>query len=68
MLFFAGSHVPFCDIDELMGVLAKMDTASILEVIDGGDHSFKLPASSGMSEKQVYARILGGTLSWLKTV
>jgi len=68
MLFFAGSHDPFCDIDELMSVLAKMDTSSVLEVIAGGDHSFKLSASAGMSEKQVYARILGSTLSWLKTV
>ncbi len=68
MLFFAGSHDPFCDIDQLRGVLAKIDTPCILQVIEGGDHSFKLPAASETSEKQVYAKILGSTLSWLKTL
>jgi predicted alpha/beta-hydrolase family hydrolase len=68
MLFFAGSHDPFCNIDELRGVLAKIDAPCILDVIEGGNHSFKLPASAGISEQQVYARILGSTLSWLKTV
>ncbi|HHO75468.1 MAG TPA: dienelactone hydrolase [Deltaproteobacteria bacterium] len=68
MLFFAGSNDVFCDIEELQGVLAKIDAPCILEVIEGGDHSFKLSASSGISEKQVYAKILGSTLSWLKTV
>lgn len=68
MLFFAGSHDPFCDLYELRKVLARIDAPCMLDVIEGGDHSFKLPASAGISEQQVYARILGSTLSWLKTV
>ncbi len=68
MLFFAGSHDPFCNIDKLGGVLARIDAPCILEVIEDGDHSFKLPASSGILEQEVYAKILGKTLSWLKTV
>lgn len=68
MLFFAGTHDPFCDLGELRGVLAKIDAPCILDVIEGGDHSFKISASSGVSEQQVNARIIGSTLSWLKTV
>jgi predicted alpha/beta-hydrolase family hydrolase len=68
MLFFAGSNDPFCDIDELRGVLARIDAPCILDVIEGANHSFRLPAAAGTSEQQVYARILGSTLSWLKTV
>ncbi len=68
MLFFAGSHDPFCNLDKLSEVLAKTDAVSTLDVIEGGDHSFKLPASSGVSDREVYARILGKALSWLKTV
>jgi hypothetical protein len=45
-----------------------MDAVSSLEVIDGADHSFNMPESAGVSEKEVYARILGKTLSWLKSV
>lgn len=68
MLFFAGTRDPLCNLDRLGKVLARMDAVSTLEVIEGADHSFKLPESSGVTEQEVYARILGKTLSWLKTV
>ena len=68
MLFFAGSNDPYCSIDRLSEVLAKMDAPSTLEVIEGGDHSFRLPGSSESSEKEIYARILGKTLSWLRSI
>jgi hypothetical protein len=68
MLFFAGSNDPFCNLDKLSEVLAKTDAVSTLEVIEGADHSFRLPASAGISDREINARILGKTLSWLKTV
>jgi uncharacterized protein len=68
MLFFAGSNDPYCSIEKLSEVLAKMDALSTLEVIEGGDHSFKLPEPSEVSEKEIYARILGKTLSWLRSI
>lgn len=68
MLFFVGSDDPFCNLDKLSGVLARTDAFSTLDVIEGGDHSFNVPEFSGVSEKEVYAKILGKTLSWLKTV
>lgn len=68
MLFFAGSRDPFCDVGKLGEVLEKVDAPTTLEVIEGGDHSFELPESSGMSEKEVYAQILGQTLSWVKSI
>jgi len=68
MLFFAGSNDPYCSIDKLGEVLAKLDAPSTLELIEGGDHSFRPPEPSEASEKEVYARILGTTLSWLRSV
>ncbi len=68
MLFFSGSKDPFCDLDKLSEVLAKTDAVSSLEVIEGADHSFGMPESLGITEKEVYARILGRTLSWLRSV
>jgi predicted alpha/beta-hydrolase family hydrolase len=68
MLFFAGAKDPFCDLEKLGEVLAKINALSTLEVIEHADHSFRVPASSGISEKEVLARILGKTLSWLRTL
>ncbi len=66
MLFFAGTHDPFCDTTILKDVLSRIDAPWTLEVIEEGDHSFKVPAHSGITEEQVYAKILGKTLSWLE--
>lgn len=68
MLFFVGSNDPFCNLDKLSGVLARTDAFSTLDVIEKGDHSFTVPEYYRVSEKEVYAKILGKTLSWLKTV
>ena len=66
MLFFAGSHDTFCDIEVLKDVLSRLPALGTLEVIEEGDHSFKVPVQSGITEEQVYAKILGKTLSWLE--
>lgn len=65
MLFFAGSHDPFCDTAILNDVLIKIKAPCSIEVIEGAEHSFKTSSSSGVTEEQVYARILGKTLHWL---
>ena len=65
ILFFEGSHDPFCDITILKDVLSRIKAPWTLEVIEGGDHSFKMQASSDVTDEQVYASILGKTLSWL---
>ncbi len=68
MLFFVGTNDPFCNLEKISAVLAKTDAFSTLDVIERGDHSFKVPEYYEVSEKEVYARILGKTLSWLKSV
>ncbi len=65
MLFVEGSHDPFCDIVILKDVLSQIKAPWTVEVIEGAEHSFKMPADSGVTDEQVYARILGKTLSWL---
>lgn len=68
MLFFEGSRDPFCDIAILRDLLGRIKAPSTLDVIEGADHSFKMPANSNIPEDQVYARILGKTLSWLERI
>jgi predicted alpha/beta-hydrolase family hydrolase len=68
LLFFEGSHDPFCDVAILRDVLGRIQAPSTVEVIEGADHSFKAHAGSPITEEQIYARILGRTLNWLEAL
>lgn len=68
MLFFAGSRDPLCDLTSLLRVLNRIRAPWELEVVDGGDHSFKMPASGNTSPEQIYERLLHRTLDWLDRV
>ena len=65
-LFFAGTRDSLCDLELLKKVLARIKVARELEVIDGGDHSFKMPKSAETSPQQVYDRIINRMALWLK--
>jgi predicted alpha/beta-hydrolase family hydrolase len=66
MLYFAGTRDPLCDLTLLKSVLKKLDVDWDLDVIEGGDHSFKLLKSSGIPEEEVFSRLVNKTISWLK--
>jgi predicted alpha/beta-hydrolase family hydrolase len=66
MLFFAGTRDSLCDLSLLKKVLDRLGTARELEVIDGGDHSFNLLKSAGVSPEQVYSQIIKKMAAWLK--
>lgn len=65
MLFFAGTRDSLCDLDKLREVLGKTEGSSDLEVIEGGDHSFKVPKSLGLRQEEVYQWILEKTVEWM---
>jgi hypothetical protein len=66
MLFFAGTRDPLCDLGLLKPVVGRLQAPAVIEVVEGGDHSFVLPKSSKISEEQVYNGILKRTIAWLK--
>lgn len=66
MLFFAGTRDPLCDLGQLERVLGRIETAWTLETVQGGDHSFKLPKSVGLSQEIVYDRIARKTCDWVR--
>ena len=66
MLFFAGTRDSLCDLALLKKVLGRFNTDCELEVIDGGDHSFKLLKSADISPEQVCSRITNKMAVWLK--
>ena len=65
MLFFAGTRDPLCDLDKLDAVLNRLEAPWALDVIEGGDHSFKTPKSSGMNPEAVYEHIVQRSISWI---
>jgi predicted alpha/beta-hydrolase family hydrolase len=66
MLFVEGTRDPFCDLALLEGVLSRLGDRARLEIVEGGDHSFRLPkASPEVDQQAVYDRIRTCTLDWL---
>ena len=66
MLFFAGTRDSLCDLAALNTVLERLSASWELQIIEGGDHSFRLPKSAGRSQEEVYEQILQKTLTWLE--
>src|SRR5438132_7217908 len=54
MLFIQGSRDAFGTSEELRQIIKKHHLPATLDVIDGGDHSFKVPKSSGIPQQQIY--------------
>ena len=67
MLFFAGTRDSLCDLTALNRVLERLSASWELQVIEGGDHSFRLPKSADRTQDEIYQQILQKTLEWLET-
>ncbi len=66
MLFFAGTRDPLCDLKRLQPVLGRLTAPWNLHIIDGGDHSFHIPKSAGVSQTEIYDSITQETVRWLE--
>jgi predicted alpha/beta-hydrolase family hydrolase len=65
MLFFAGTRDPLCDLQKLEEVLDKLETIWSLDMLEGGDHSFKTPKSSGLNPETVFKHIVQKSVDWI---
>jgi hypothetical protein len=65
MLFFAGTRDSLCDLSLLKAVLKRVTAPWVLEVVEGGDHSFHVPRAAGLNDETVHRRILERVLEWL---
>jgi len=65
MLFIQGTRDALCDFERLRSVLQDLPQTS-LHVVDGGDHSFRLPRRDGRPEPVVWAEIVGAATRWLE--
>ena len=64
-LFIQGARDSFAKLELLQDVLKEMKGRATLHVIDGGDHSFKLPKRLGRTESEVTQEILDVLVGWM---
>ncbi len=65
MLFFAGTRDTLCNLDKLRGVLKNLSSKWELDIIEGGDHSFKLLKSDPKTDNDIYQHIIQKSSDWL---
>jgi len=65
MLFIQGSRDPFGSEEEIRAIIKKHRLDATLYAIEGGDHSFKVPRSAGLSQQQVYERFMDCIADWI---
>ena len=66
MLFVQGSRDTFGTADELRKVMNEFNAPAELFVIESGDHSFKVPKSSGSTQDAVFESVQDEITRWLR--
>ncbi|HWH38869.1 MAG TPA: alpha/beta family hydrolase [Usitatibacter sp.] len=65
MLFLQGTRDELAELALLRPVVARLGDRAALEVIDGADHSFHVPAKSGRTDAQVRSDVLDRLAAWM---
>ena len=68
MLFFAGTRDPLCRLEKLEPVLSRLQAPFELEIVEGGDHSFRVLKSLGLIPTQVFERLIDKTARWISEI
>lgn len=64
MLFLQGTRDEFAQLDLLQQVVARLGNRATLHLIEGGDHSFKVPKRTGKSEADVMNELADAFQQW----
>lgn len=64
MLFVQGERDAFGTPEELSPILKRADKLATLFVIEEGDHSFKAPKRTGLTQPEIYTRIMDHIVDW----
>lgn len=68
MLFTQGSRDAFGTKQEIEALIKKLKLPAELYSIEGGDHSFKVPKSSPVSQQDVYTLVLDHIARWVRGI
>ena len=66
MLFLQGTRDEFAELSLLKPVVKKLGKLASLHVIEGGDHSLKVPKSSGVTQEQLFQSTMDEIVRWLR--
>ena len=66
MLFIQGSRDTFGTPEELRPHVGQLNAPAELFVVEGGDHSFKVPKSAGVKQQAVHRAIQDRIETWLR--
>lgn len=67
MLFVQGSRDAFGTKKEIETITKKLKLPAELYSIEGGDHSLKVPKTTGVAQPDVYNAVMDRIMEWLKT-
>jgi len=68
MLFAQGARDSFGRKEEIDAVIKKRRLPATLYVIEGGDHSFKVPKKAGVPQQEVYEKVMDEIARWTKEI
>src|SRR5271166_137071 len=68
MLFVQGARDAFGTPAELQPIIGQLEPPADLFVVDGGDHSFKVPKSAGIRQAEVHRAIQDRIETWLRMI
>ena len=66
MLFVQGARDAFGTPEELRPFIKKLKAPAELYVVEGGDHSFKVPKRSGVAQEDIYKAVQDRIDQWLR--
>ncbi len=68
MLFLQGTRDEFAELQLLQSVLKRLDQRATLQLVDGGDHSFRVLKRSGRAEVDVLDELARAIVDWSRTI
>jgi predicted alpha/beta-hydrolase family hydrolase len=68
ILFIAGTRDALCKLDLLEPVIGELGSRASLHLIEGGDHSFKVPKKMGRREEDVAGEIVDAIVRWMELI
>jgi uncharacterized protein len=68
MLFLQGTRDEFAQRNLLEPTVARLGPTARLELIEGADHSFHVPARSGRTDAAVLRELLGALAAWIDSI
>ncbi len=68
LLFLQGTRDALAERALIEAVVARLGAHATLSLIDGADHSFHVPSSSGRTDTEVLEEVLGRLAAWIDTL